>query len=103
MTALVTLIPIEEARVLERSEESFSNPRLSSVVQYSKWVTDGSLLYTTAPSHGEPSSISKYRNGEEEQEMGLHPELGGGAEMGELGKEQGLEGAKWWKDGSFGR
>lgn len=108
LTALVTLIPIEEARVLERSEESFSNPRLSSVVQYSKWVTDGSLLYTTAPSHGEPSSISKYRNDEEEveadeeQEMGLHPELGGGAEMEEMGKERGLEGAKWCKDVTFG-
>lgn len=39
---------------------------------------------------------------EEEQEMGLHPELGGGAEMGELGKERGSDGGKWWKDGSFG-
>lgn len=39
---------------------------------------------------------------DEEQEMGLHPELGGAAEMGDRGKERGLEGAKWCKDVTFG-
>jgi len=56
LTALVTRNPIAAALVFERSVESFARPNLSKVVQYSKCKIEAFLLYTTAPSQGDPIS-----------------------------------------------